>query len=77
MLFPCLYTFGAESQSMCVINMNTGMITSGRCLPLDVRDDSGEDASFAVIVVFVPGTTVLVSLCQRCIARDLKNVSGL
>lgn len=34
--------------------MNTGVITSGSCLPLEVGDDSGEDASFAVIEAFVP-----------------------
>ncbi len=60
----------SESQSTCVISMNTGVITSGRCLPLEVGDDSGEDASFAVIEVFVPGTTACVPLpqmhCERC-----------
>lgn len=78
--------FGSESQSTCVISMNTVLITSGRCdyfcLPLEVGDDSGEDASFAVIEVFVPGTTACVPLpqmhCERCEECELSlNVNYL
>lgn len=34
--------------------MNTGMITSSSFLSLELDDDSGEEASFTVVGVFVP-----------------------
>lgn len=43
------------------------MIISGNCLSLELGDDSGEDASFTAIEVFVP---VLVSLCCRCFYKS-------